>query len=146
MRVWRAFFTRPVEAPRHAPTGVDRGRYLTESVAICGDCHTPRNLVGASRRSMFLAGAGGLPGGEKAPNLTPDKETGLGDWDEADIVSCLEMGMLPNMDSVQGMMEKVVDGVGDGPGFADADVADLQAIAHFIKSIPAIRHTLDSSE
>lgn len=146
MRLWRIFFTHPVEAPLLAPVGALRGRYLVESVAICGDCHTPRNLVGAPRRAMFLAGATGLPGGASAPNITPDKETGLGDWDEADIVSCLEMGMLPNMDNVQGLMEEVVDGVGGGTGYADADLADLEAIAHFIKGIPAIRHSPGSSE
>lgn len=140
MRAWRTLFAVPVAPPAHAPSGEGRGRYLTEAVAICGDCHTPRNAVGAPRRSLYLAGATGLPGGEKAPNITPDKETGIGTWDVADIASCLEMGMLPNMDNVQGLMEEVVDGVAGGPGYANAAVSDLEAIAAYIASVPAIRH------
>jgi mono/diheme cytochrome c family protein len=146
MRLWRTFFTRPIDAPQLSPAGTQRGRYLVESVAICGDCHTPRNLVGAPKRAMFMAGATGLAGGETAPNITPDRETGLGDWDEDDIVSCLEMGMLPNMDTVQGLMEEMIDGVGVGTGYANAELADIEAIAHFIKGVPAIHHTPGSSE
>ena len=140
MRAWRTLFVKSVDPPEVAPQGADRGRYLTDSIAICGDCHTPRNLVGAPKRSLYLAGAAHLPGGEKAPNITPDKETGIGDWDVADITASLEMGMLPNMDNVQGYMEEVVDGVSGGPGYAHAELADLEAIAAYIASVPAIRH------
>ena len=49
--------------------------------------------------------------------------------------------MLPNLDSVQGLMEDVVDGVGGGPGYSAADPDDLLAISEYIQSIPAIAHT-----
>ena len=139
-RIWQAIFAPSVEAPLDVPPGhPDRGRYLTEHVAICGDCHTPRTIFGTSNTGLYMAGGDDV--GETVPNITPDKQTGIGDWDLEDIVASLEMGMLPNMDSVQGLMEDVVDGVAGGPGYGAADPEDLQAIAAYIQSIPAIAHT-----
>jgi mono/diheme cytochrome c family protein len=139
-RVWQAIFAPAVVAPREVPPGhPDRGRYLTEHVAICGDCHTPRTIFGTPDAGLYLAGGNDV--GETVPNITPDKQTGIGDWDLEDIVASLEMGMLPNLDSVQGLMEEVVDGVSGGPGYGAADPEDLLAISQYIRSIPAVSHT-----
>jgi mono/diheme cytochrome c family protein len=51
------------------------GRYLVEHVALCIDCHTPRNFIGVPDRSLYLSGAKKGPLGEEIPNITPDKET-----------------------------------------------------------------------
>ena len=139
-RVWKALFAPGVDAPVEVlPDDPDRGRYLTEHVAICGDCHTPRTILGPADASLYMAGGNDV--GETVPNITPDEQTGIGDWDLEDLVASLEMGMLPNLDSVQGLMEDVVDGVGGGPGYSSADPDDLQAISEYIQSIPAISHT-----
>ena len=58
----------------------NRGAYLVEALAHCGECHTPRNIVGAMDRTMWMAGAEDGPEGEVAANITPDVETGIGDW------------------------------------------------------------------
>lgn len=135
---WRYLFGRRPAPPAVAPaTGLDRGRYLVDHVAICGDCHTPRNWFGVPERSMYLAGTKHGPGDKAVPNITPH-ETGIGDWDEADIVNVLTLGMLPNMDNVQGYMADVVDGHGGGPGYKDAAPADLKRIAAYLKNIPPI--------
>jgi mono/diheme cytochrome c family protein len=135
---WRYLFgRRPVPAAVAPPAGLERGRYLVDHVAICGDCHTPRNWFGAPERSMYLAGTKHGPGGKAVPNITPD-ETGIGDWDEADIVNVLTLGMMPNMDNVQGYMADVVDGHGGGPGYKDAPPADLKSIATYLKSVAPI--------
>jgi mono/diheme cytochrome c family protein len=138
-RGWRLLFARDVTAPAVAPTaGVERGRYLADHVSICSDCHTPRNRFGAPDHDLYLAGVEDGPLGEVVPNITSDKQTGIGDWGTGDIESVLEMGMLPNFDNVQGLMAEVVDGIGGGIGYAQASDADRKAIAEYIHGVPPI--------
>ena len=74
------------------------------------------------------------------PNITPDADTGLGSWTENDIVQLLQTGMKPNMDNVQGLMAAVIDGVGGGPGYAQAPESELRSIAKYLKTVPPVRH------
>ncbi len=135
---WRTLFFAAPKPPAAAPTdGLARGRYLVDHVSICVDCHTPRNPLGAPKRSWYLAGAAHGPNGDSVPNLTPHA-TGLGDWDADDIYNVLTSGRLPNFDNVQGLMADVVDGHGGGTGLKDASEADRRAIAAYIKTVPAI--------
>ena len=103
----------------------------------CGDCHTPRTLLGAPDRERFLAGAPDGPpnktsGGKKAPNITPDRTAGIGNWSEADIVGVLTDGHTPEFDEVGGAMAEIVKNT------ARLREEDRRAIAIFLKSIPAI--------
>jgi mono/diheme cytochrome c family protein len=137
-RVWRLLFVSWPSRPTNAPlAGVERGQYLVDHVAICVDCHTPRTRLGAPDRTMYLAGSAHGPGGKPVPNLTPHA-TGLHDWDTSDIVNVLTLGMLPNMDNVQGYMADVIDGHGGGPGYKDTPENDRRAIAEYLKTIQAI--------
>jgi mono/diheme cytochrome c family protein len=131
------FSTLPAQAPRG---GIERGRYLVEHVAICGDCHTPRNFIGAPKPSLYMAGMTekDSPLGEGVPNITPDKETGIADWKREDIVELLKSGIKPDLDNVQGLMYEVIQGVGHG--YKDMTKEDALAIADYIKSIPAIKN------
>ena len=88
LKAFGQFFTPPATAPK---SGIERGKYLTEHVAICGDCHTPRSSIGVPNRSMYMAGAGKDIGplGELVPNITPDKETGIGAWKREEIADLL---------------------------------------------------------
>jgi mono/diheme cytochrome c family protein len=140
-RGWRLLFGPSDTPPAAAPTDpLARARYVVDHVAICPDCHTPRNRFGALQRSMYLAGTDVGPDDEKVPNITPDPETGIGDWSEQDIVRLLSTAMKPDMDNVQGAMEEVVDGVGGGPGYARAPDGELRSIAKYLKTVPPIRH------
>jgi mono/diheme cytochrome c family protein len=135
-RGWKMLFAPAVDAPAVAPsTGVERGRYLVDHVAICGDCHTPRNALGAPDPSLYLGGVIDGPIGD-VPNITPDDVYGVGSWDEADMVALLADGMLPDMDSVQGKMAEVVDGIADGPGYFHAPESDLEAMAAYLRTVP----------
>ncbi len=137
-RAWRWLFGALPAGPARAPAGgIARGRYLVDHVSICGDCHTPRNLLGMPRTSLYLAGAAHGPGDEAAPNITPHA-SGIGEWDETDIVNLLRRGMLPDFDNVQGYMARLVDGHGGGPGYKDMPEADLKAIAAYLRSVPPI--------
>lgn len=136
---WRTLFSSRMHEPiATTPTEtIARGKYLTNHVSICGDCHTPRNALGATDRSRYLAGAKDGPIGD-VPNITPDKKHGVGDWDEADMIALLQDGMLPDFDNVQGKMAEVVDGIADGPAYVSAPERDLAAIAAYLKTVPPL--------
>jgi len=137
-RVWRWLFFSPTPAPTHAlKEGVERGRYISEHVAHCQECHTPRTLWGTLDRSRDLAGNPSGIDGEVTPNITPDLETGVGKWSEDDTISLLKSGFLPNMDNVQGLMALVIEGVPEG-GYKDMTDVDAQAVTRYLKSIPPI--------
>ena len=140
-RLYLAAFGRFSAAPAKAPTsGLERGRYLVEHIAICGDCHTPRNFLGAPQQNLYLAGMSqkNSPFGERVPNITPDKETGIADWKREDIAAVLTSGTNPDGDFVQGLMYEVVQGVGHG--YKDITKEDALAIADYLKSVPAIKN------
>ena len=113
----------------------NRGAYLVSAVAHCGECHTPRTLAGALDRSRWLAGSKDGPEGELAPNLTPDEDTGIGLWTQTDMVWFLQTGMLPDGDETEGLMHEVIE-----HGYEHVPEADLQAIAVYLASLPAVRN------
>jgi len=124
-------------APRAPQTGVERGRYLVEHVSLCGDCHTPRNFIGVPNRALYLAGADEKHGplGEAVANITPDKESGIGEWKREDIAELLLTGNKPDLDNVQGLMAEVIK-----QGFENMTRQDALAIADYLKTIPPIKN------
>lgn len=138
--LWLKVFGRFSTPPAKAPTsGIERGRYLVDHVALCGDCHTPRNSLGAPNRSLYMAGAQAAIGplGEEVPNITPDKETGIANWSRDDIAELLLTGNKPDLDNVQGLMAEVVEG-----GYKRMTREDALAIADYLKSIPPIANKI----
>ena len=132
--IWLKFFGRFSNAPAKKPlTGIERGRYLVEHVSLCGDCHTPRNFIGVPNHSLYLAGAKNGPLEEKVLNITPDHETGIGDWSRADIAELLLTGTKPDSDYVEGLMGEVV-----AAGYKKMKREDALAIADYLKSIRPI--------
>jgi mono/diheme cytochrome c family protein len=139
LKAFGQFFAPPPTAPR---IGIERGKYLTDHVAICGDCHTPRSSIGVPNRAMYLAGASKDigPMGELVPNITPDKETGIGTWKREDIAELLTKGTKPDLDYVRGLMYDVIEGTSHG--YRNMSREDALAIADYLKSIPAIKNRI----
>jgi mono/diheme cytochrome c family protein len=137
LKVFGRFTTSPPQAPK---SGIERGRYLVDHVSLCGDCHTPRNSIGTPNRSLYLAGVGAKAGplGETMPNITPDKETGIGDWKREDIAELLLSGTKPDLDNVQGLMAEVVE-----HGYKNMTREDALAIADYLKSVLPIKNKID---
>lgn len=108
----------------------NRGAYLVTGPGHCGECHTPRNFLGVVDSDRPLAGNANGPEGEPVPNITPGPG-GIGDWSEDDIVSALEIGLLPDGDFIGGAMTDVVE---ESTSKLTAD--DLQAIATYLKALP----------
>jgi mono/diheme cytochrome c family protein len=133
---WKLLFFNPGQfrpAPQRS-AAYNRGAYLVTAVAHCGECHTPRNWLGAMESDRFLAGNPHGPDGKKVPNITPDPRTGIGEWSEDDIVGLLTDGHTPDLDFVGGAMAEIVRNT------SRLDDADRRAIAVYLKSVPAI-HT-----
>jgi mono/diheme cytochrome c family protein len=142
---WLMTFASKETPPSSAPaSGVARGEYLVRAVGHCGECHTPRSaMTMAVDNSRFLAGNPKKTGpeGQAAPNITPDKDTGLGDWTEEQIVTFLGTGNRPDGDVAGGLMGEMIQGT--AAGYKDLTKADLQAIARYVKTIPAIKHKIE---
>ena len=132
---WRLLFFRegPYRAdPSHDAT-YNRGAYLVTALAHCGECHTPRNMLGAVKPSLTLAGTPDGPDGQRVPNITPDRATGIGDWGSDDIVTLLKTGRTPEESAVKGAMREAVQ---DGLRFLTD--ADLRAIAVYLRSLEPV--------
>jgi mono/diheme cytochrome c family protein len=110
----------------------NRGAYLVEALAHCGECHTPRGWLGGLDTSLAMSGTTAGPEGQKVPNITPDKETGIGGWSPRDVVRVLRTGQLPNGDFVGSLMGEVVNGT------SKLTDADRRAIAVYLQSLPPI--------
>ncbi|HEX6441302.1 MAG TPA: cytochrome c [Stellaceae bacterium] len=127
------FFTRgPFRPDPEAKDAENRGAYLVTALAHCGECHTRRNFLGGVEKSRWLAGAPSPePGGKRAPNITPDQNTGIGNWSEDDILTLLTDGHTPDFDEVAAPMSAVVKDI------ARLTETDRRAIAAYLKSVPA---------
>lgn len=137
---WLAAFAAKETPPPTAPTsGLARGEYLVRAVGHCGECHTPRGVTHATDNSRFLAGNPKGPDGDPVPNITPDKDTGLG-WSEEEIANFLVSGNKPDGDMAGGLMGEVIQGT--SAGYKDLSKADRLAIARYLKTIPPIRHKI----
>lgn len=109
-----------------------RGAYLVEVLGHCGECHTPRNRLGALDQERRLAGTPSGPDGRRVPNITPHAD-GIGDWSEADIAYLLETGFKPDFDYVGGAMVEVVE-----LSTSKMSAEDREAIAAYLKTLPPI--------
>jgi mono/diheme cytochrome c family protein len=113
---------------------IERGKYLV-TLGGCVDCHTPgyffgkpdmARMLGGSEVGFEIPGLGVFHG----PNLTPDKETGLGAWSEKEIVTAIQTGKRPDGRELAPIMP--------WRAFAELRRDDAQAIAVFLKSLPPV--------
>jgi mono/diheme cytochrome c family protein len=115
-----------------------RGQYLA-SIMDCGGCHTPGSMIGKPDPNRPLAGSEigfEIPGlGVFYPrNLTPDPETGLGAWSEADIVRAVRTGVRPDGRELAPVMP--------WRAYASLNDEDAAALAAYLKSMAPVRNTV----
>jgi mono/diheme cytochrome c family protein len=114
-----------------------RGEYLVRNAAVCGGCH------GASERNPDGALSGGKEfhdwriGTARASNLTPDDETGLGRWSEAEIVRSLRNGVRKD--------GRLLAPVMPYEWFHQMSDEDAFAVARYLKSQPPVRNNVRQS-
>lgn len=118
---------------------LERGRYLVEVTGACGNCHSPMGPQGPLP-GRHLAGGTVFdepPFRAVASNITPDPETGIGRWTDAELARAIREGLRP-------------DGSLIGPpmpfafyrGLADRDLA---AIVVYLRSVPPVRNATERS-
>lgn len=117
----------------------NRGAYLTQALAHCGECHTPRNPDGGSVQNRFLAGTMVGPKGNKIPNITSDKKDGIGKWSKQQLMAFLIAGITPNQHMVQGGMAEVVSS-----NTSKLSAYDLKAMTEYLLAVPPLP-TIDDS-
>ncbi|MEM1090742.1 MAG: cytochrome c [Pseudomonadota bacterium] len=126
----RYLSSEPVIAVAADDAAVQRGRELVEGAGHCGECHTPRDLLGGLQQEHWLAGAPDPEGKGRVPNITPASET-LSDWSIDDLAYYFESGFTPDFDTAGGTMVAVQENL------AQLEPADREAIAAYLKAIPA---------
>jgi len=119
----------------------NRGAYLAEAAAHCGECHTPRSALGGIKMDMHYAGTRDGPDDSVVPNITPDKKTGIGRWRVSEITEYLETGMTPDGDSAGDLMAEVIDN-----GLKYLRKEDLAAIAEYLLSLPPVENAVRKTD
>ena len=107
----------------------NRGAYLAEALAHCGECHTPRNLAFALNNRKKFAGA--VTAGWRAFNISSDKATGVGGWRDDDLVSYLSTGHAAGHGTASGPMGEAVDN-----SLSYLAPEDIRAIVAYLRSVP----------
>ena len=108
----------------------NRGAYLAEALAHCGECHTPRNLAFALDNRKKFAGA--VTAGWRAFNISSDKTTGIGSWHDDDLISYLSLGHVSGHGTASGPMGEVVD-----QSLSQMAPEDIRAVVAYLRSAPA---------
>jgi mono/diheme cytochrome c family protein len=108
----------------------NRGAYLAEALAHCGECHTPRNLAFALNNRKKFAGA--VTAGWRAFNISSDKNTGVGAWSDNDLVSYLSIGHAEGHGTASGPMGEAVD-----HSLSKLAPEDIRAMVAYLRSVPA---------
>jgi mono/diheme cytochrome c family protein len=127
------FFSGPAAPPPPAGASdeVRRGHYLATALGHCGECHTPRNMLGVLDLSRHLGGNPSGPSG-RVPNITPDK-TGIAEASEDDLMTLLETGMKPDGDVVGAEMTEVVEET-----TSKLTAADRKALVAYLRAVPPV--------
>jgi fructose 5-dehydrogenase cytochrome subunit len=114
----------------------NRGAYLVQGAAHCGTCHTPRGFLMQEEASRALSGA--QVGPWYAPNVTSDPTSGIGRWTKEELVAYLRTGHLSGKAQAAGSMGEAVE-----DSFQHLAAADLDAIATYVRNVPAIHDPAD---
>jgi uncharacterized protein YjiS (DUF1127 family)/mono/diheme cytochrome c family protein len=113
---------------------IKRGQYLV-TLGGCTDCHTPGYFFGKPDMARFLGGSEvgfeipGL-GVFHGPNLTSDRETGLGTWSTQEIANAITKGQRPD--------GRILAPIMPWHAFANLTGEDVGAIVAFLKSLPPV--------
>lgn len=119
---------------------IARGKYLAYGPAHCGTCHVPMDKIMDVENGEIIPLSGGWeidipPGIFRAPNITPDMETGIGKLTDGEIARTLRYSVGKNGNCVMPFMP-----------FQDLSDEDLTAIISFLRSQPPVKHQVKPNE
>jgi len=127
---WLYFEPGPFVADASKSAVLNRGAYLVNALGHCGECHTPRGMLGGPKKDRLLAGAAKGPEGKGVPNLTPAK---LKKWNDKDLGEFLLSGLTPDGDVTAETMGEVVRNT-----TSQLLPTDLAAMIAYLRSLPAV--------
>jgi mono/diheme cytochrome c family protein len=116
----------------------NRGAYLARALGHCSECHTHRGFLGIPASDRYLAGTCSGPEGRITPNITPDRQTGIGNWSCEQVVRFLETGRRPDGSFTGSKMAEVL-----GTSCMRLTGYDRQSLAIYLQSLPPVHHDLD---
>jgi mono/diheme cytochrome c family protein len=140
----------PLSAPapdinvKMTPERIARGRHLFHHVAGCEGCHSERDFdrfggpVMRPAVGRQFAAESGLPGKVVAPNLTPDRETGLGRWSDGEKIRAIREGISRDGRALFPFMPYA--------GYRRMSDDDVQAIVAYLNSLKPMRNPLPRTE
>src|ERR1700719_2486484 len=138
----RALTDRKFEA---TPERLKRGEYLSEHVAGCTYCHTPQEqgpngpeLVRGQKGGGQFFSMPGFPGTVVAPNITPDPETGIGNFTDDQLARAIREGISHDGRTLFPMMPYA--------HFRRMSDEDLAAVVVYLRTLPVIRNPLPRTE
>lgn len=131
--IWKWLFFRSGEytADPGKNTAWNRGAYLITGPSHCGECHTSRNIWGATNPDYALAGTKNGPDGKSVPNITPHPKNGIGLWSDADMVNFLKTGIPPFGEETGAPMDDVITN-----STSKWTEDDLKAATEYLRSLP----------
>ena len=109
----------------------NRGAYIAEALAHCGECHTPRNIAFALNNRKKFGGA--MTAGWHAFNISSDPDSGIGKWREEELFNYLSTGHATGHGTASGPMGEAVD-----QSFSQMSQADIRALVVYLRSVPAV--------
>ena len=140
---WRPFIGPRARATTNrqferTPERLARGKYLVEGLLGCEGCHTPSDwtqhgaphIPGKEFSGQELA-LEGFPGTAIAPNITPDVETGAGNWSDDQVARAVREGIKHDGTMIFPLMPYT-----DYKNLSDEDLA---SVVVYVRSVPAIR-------
>ena len=133
MAIWQLLFNPDTRFAPNVGRSAEwnRGAYLSEAMAHCGDCHTPRNWLQAlDNRSKF---SGADAEGWRAYNITDDEKTGIGAWHDAELAQYLSTGHAIGHGTASGTMGEAVD-----HSLSYLTPGDIKAIVAYVRTVPAL--------
>ncbi len=117
----------------------NRGAYLAGAVGHCGECHTPRDLLGARVQHLPYAGTIKGLGDRSVPNISSHQTTGIGRWTRDDLEYFLETGALPGGDFSGGIMAEIIEN-----GLQYLTGPDRQALVAYLLSLKPIKNEVST--
>jgi mono/diheme cytochrome c family protein len=128
--------------PALAESPVERGDYLVNAILACGNCHTPRDANGALIKDKALSGGRVFSTPvfvATTSNITPDVETGIGGWTDAEIKRALIEGIRPEHHHLPGVPLAAIMPA----NFYKALLPeDLDAIVAYLRSVKPVRNEI----
>lgn len=147
---WRPFIgprARPLSARRFEATTqrLERGRYIFMGLSSCVHCHSPLAMLQRGFPPVAgMTGAGqvfpeaSLPGRIVVPNLTPDTETGSGNWTDDQLARAIREGI--------GHDGRTLFPAMPYQNFREMSDEDVASVVVFLRSLPPIHHELPKTE